>query len=98
MPDNVEAIVLRAVEELNADLEQPVDLSAGSEATLYGEDGVLSSLALVTLLISIEQEIEDEFDVTISLADDSAMSRERSPFRSLGALTEYASELTSEQS
>jgi acyl carrier protein len=98
MPDNVQAIVLHAVEELNADLEQPVDLSNGSDAALYGEDGVLSSLSLVTLLISIEQDIEDQFDVTISLADDRAMSREHSPFRSLGALTEYASELVSEQS
>ena len=71
-------------------LETPDDLSA--ETTLFGDEGVLDSMALVTMIVEIEQTIEDEFDITVSLADEKALSRSRSPYRSIGTLAEYAAE------
>ena len=41
------------------------------------------------MVVAVEQNIEDEFDVTIRLADERAMSLETSPFKTVGTLTDY---------
>ena len=59
------------------------------DTTIYGNDSRLDSLGLVNLLVTIEQNIEDEFDVSITIADEKAMSQKRSPFRTIGTLADY---------
>ena len=44
---------------------------------------------LINLVVAVEQNIEDEFDVSITLADERAMSQETSPFKTVGTLTDY---------
>jgi acyl carrier protein len=88
---------MAAFEEAVEELDEPVDLSAGSETVLYAEGGQFSSLMVVTLVVSVEQALEDEFDVSVTLTDERAMSRSVSPFRTLGSLTDYATELVSER-
>lgn len=68
--------------------EAPVELS--SETRLYGKDGLLDSMALVSLVMSLEQEIAEKFGAEISLADDKALSQKNSPFRTIGSLVTYA--------
>lgn len=82
-------VVTDAIVELNDTFEEPVDLARGEEAPLYGRDGVLDSLALVSLIVLVEEKAHDTFGKPVTLADDRAMSQFRSPFRSLGSLTEY---------
>ena len=65
---------------------------------LFGPGGVLDSLGLVSLVLDLEQAIETRFDVVVTLADQRAMSRDRSPFRSVRALADYALERVQEQS
>jgi acyl carrier protein len=93
----VERLVAAAVDEVVEDLDEPIDLSAGSDTLLLGEGGELSSLMVVTVVVSVEQALEEEFDVSITLTDDRAMSQSISPFRTVGSLTEYATELLSER-
>jgi acyl carrier protein len=69
-------------------LNGPEQIDAGT--ALFGADGFLDSMALVTLVVAVEQAIEETLGVSVSLADPSAMSQERSPYRSVGALAEYA--------
>jgi acyl carrier protein len=69
-------------------LELPEYLSA--ETPLFGREGVLDSVGLVTVVVAVEQAIEDNFGVSVSLADEKAMSQTRSPFRTVGSLAEYA--------
>ena len=71
------------------------DLSTSSEnltqdTILFGEEGVLDSMGLVTLIVAVEQAIEDEFEVGAGLADEKAMSQAKSPYRTIGALADYA--------
>ena len=40
----------------------------------FGPESSLDSLGLVTLIVEIEQNIEDEFGVEITIADEQAMS------------------------
>lgn len=60
------------------------------ETPLFGPDGILDSLALVSFIVAVEQAIEDECGMTLSLADDRAMSQRRSPYRTIGSLADYA--------
>jgi acyl carrier protein len=41
------------------------------------------------LIVAVEQNIEDEFDITIILADERAMSQKHSPFRTVRSLVDY---------
>jgi len=59
---------------------------------LYGDGGALDSMALVNLLADLEAGVEDAFGVSITLADERALSAARSPFRSVESLVEAISE------
>ena len=91
--DEVVRVIVATSEELNASLEEPIDVQRGEDAPLYGDQGVLDSLALVTLITTVEQELEDQLGVSVSLIDERAISQARSPFRSIGSLADFATSL-----
>ena len=84
------------IDEFNAQTEQDKHLKQHADETLFGDGGVLDSLGLVNLITLVEEHVEDEFDVTITLADEKAMSRKKSPFRTVGSLIAYVSDLLEE--
>jgi hypothetical protein len=43
----------------------------------------------VSLIVAIEQAVEDELAVSVVLADEKAMSQRSSPFRTVGSLAAY---------
>jgi len=81
--------MLDVADELNETLPQKIAVDRGADAPLYGRDGVLDSLALVSFVAAAEQAIEERFGVTVSLADERAVSQKSSPFRTIGTLVEY---------
>jgi len=85
----IENIIINAVQEINERLPKEQQISKTSKKELFGKSGQLDSLGLVNLLVIIEQNIEDEFDVSITIADEKAMSQRYSPFRTIGTLTNY---------
>ena len=64
---------------------------------LLSDKGKLDSLGLINLIVTVEQNIEDDFDITITLADERAMSQEHSPFRTIKTLTDYIEILLEEK-
>lgn len=50
------------------------------ETSLFGSGGLFDSHGLVMLVVAIEQAVEAEYGVHITLADEKAMSQTRSPF------------------
>ena len=85
----IENLIITSVKEINEQLPQEQQLGQSTKTVLFGKDGKLDSLGLVTLLVIIEQNIEDEFDVSITIADERAMSQKHSPFRTVEALVDY---------
>ncbi len=69
----------------------PPGASEGS--AIFGTGGMLDSLGLVSFLADLEYKLSEEFDQVIVLASEQAMSRSRSPFRDVSALTDYVTEL-----
>jgi len=62
---------------------------------LFGDDGILDSIGIVMLLTELEEALEDELSLEITLADDRAMSQKTSPFRNVGTLIQYIEKLAS---
>lgn len=96
MQDNIEKIIIEALEELNEELENDSLNSPQKDTKLYGGSGALDSLALVSLITDLEERVSDEFDKDIVLADEKAMSQRTSPFRTVTSLTEYIEKLLAE--
>jgi acyl carrier protein len=64
----------------------------GPDTALFGPDGVLDSIGLVSIVVELEQRLSDREGQEISLMNDRALSRTRSPFRTVRSLAEYARE------
>jgi acyl carrier protein len=96
MRQKIEKIIIETLEELHEELEteKPIDIT--SQTRLYGGDGALDSLALVSLITDVEERVSDEFDKDIVLADEKAMSQRTSPFRNIESLTNYIQKLLEE--
>lgn len=96
MINSLIAIIREASVETRPELAEAID-QHGKDTVLFGPNGYVDSLGLVTLVAAVEREIEDRFDAFVILADERAMSREKSPFRTVGALAEYAAERIQEE-
>lgn len=59
---------------------------------LFGSDALFSSIQLVSFITELEENLEDELDVYLTLADERAMSRRTSPFSSVKYLISYVEE------
>jgi acyl carrier protein len=87
------AAVRDALEE--ASLPTPPDL--GTDTALFGKGAPLDSLGLVTLVMELERRLEEQAGLSVVLADERAMSRRASPFRTLGSLVDYVLERLGER-
>jgi len=87
----LEKKIINFLEEfLKEELEETIELTLDSK--LFGGGGPLDSMALVNLLVDLEELIEDDFGVSTTLADEKAMSRRTSPFSRVKYLIEYIEE------
>ena len=93
---SIETVIINSIKELNNNLSKDNKLELSKKTILFGKDGKLDSLGLVNLLVIMEQNIEDEFDVCIIIADERAMSQKHSPFRTIGTLADYIDMLLKE--
>ena len=94
--ERVTNAVYRAVDHFSEQSDKGHQLKKSPTTTLFGKGGQLDSLDLVSFIVEVEQEIEQEFNIPIVLADERALSQRHSPFMTLGALAEYVSQLIEE--
>ncbi|HEA65405.1 hypothetical protein LCGC14_2148130 [marine sediment metagenome] len=87
------SMIVKTLRELHEHEETKIPADLGGETPLFGRDGILDSVGLVTLVVAVEQACEDEFGVSISLADEKALSQRNSPYQTIGSLAAYASRL-----
>ncbi|MCA9405640.1 MAG: acyl carrier protein [Candidatus Omnitrophica bacterium] len=65
---------------------------------LFGPGRQLDSLGFVNLIVAVEERLCDETGQSLTLADEKAMSRQNSPFRTIATLSEYIQSRLEEQS
>lgn len=94
--DEIIQAIYRAVGDINQQLPTELQMDKSIDTVLFGRSGKLDSLGLVNLIVAVEEGIEEEFGVTITLADEKAMSQKSSPFKTIGTLAGYISLLLQE--
>jgi acyl carrier protein len=94
----VHAVVKAAIVDLRADLDLPAFGEFGEEQVLMGGESDFDSMALVHLIADLEGRLREQFGLDWILADERALSRRRSPFRTVGSLCEFILETTPETS
>ena len=82
-------VIYKALEDLNAEKDAENKIDIRPDTPLYGDDSVLDSLDLVSVIVDIETEVSARFNATISLTDDQAMSRTPAPFLGVAPLKDY---------
>jgi acyl carrier protein len=90
-PSEIQELVLRAIRNINMARKPEAQLEVLPTARLFGGGSPLDSLGLVSLLIDIEEALQDRGQ-NVTLSDARAMSQARSPFRSVDALVAYIQE------
>jgi D-alanine--poly(phosphoribitol) ligase subunit 2 len=89
--------IYSAVDEINEQLPEGKTLDKSPDTVLFGNSGKLDSLGLVSLIVTVEQSIQEGFGAEITLADERALSQRNSPFRTISTLSEYISLLLAEK-
>ena len=87
--NKIDHIITEAIAEINSNLPKDKQFLISKETPQFGENANIDSLGFVNLLVNIEYNIEDEFNLSITIADEHAMSQKNSPFKTLGTLSEY---------
>lgn len=86
-------LIIETISTYNEDMDEKINLEMGKDTPLFGDKGGLSSMALVSLMVEIEQAVEEKYEKTITIADEKAFSQSRSPFRTIGSLCDYIADL-----
>lgn len=82
-----------AMDEISDNLLRKEEFQKSPETLLFGPESVLDSLAFVSFIIAIEEQIFQKTGKQVSLVDERAMSQRNSPFRTVESLSKYISEL-----
>lgn len=90
----IEEIVLKAIKSIANEQDSSQLLNPGLNTPLFGVN--LDSMGVVLLVTDLEERMYDEFDISISLADERAMSQKTSPFRNVKTLIKYVEILVNE--
>lgn len=89
--ENIVALIFEAFDETNAMLPSEQQLEKSENTALFGPMSPLDSLGLITMIVSIEQKVDEKYGASIVLAEDGDLFQPDSPLRSVTALAEYIS-------
>ena len=85
----INQVVLNTFRQVLADNEKSMTGELTEATSLMGSDSPFDSVDLVTFIVALEQTFEDDFNLSVTLADDRAMSQETSPFKSINSISDY---------
>ena len=94
--ERVEKAVFEAIDEMNSQLPKGIVIDKSADAALYGTTGKLESLDFVALIVEVETKIQNEFGVDFMLTDENLLSKEKSPFVTVGSLVEHIQDVLEE--
>lgn len=67
------------------------------DTVLFGRDGLLDSIGLVSFVMDLEEAIHRTSGRAITLVNERALSQNRSPFRLVSSLADYVTTLLAEE-
>jgi acyl carrier protein len=85
--------ILKTINDLIETLPDDQKFEPNENTILFGSGSTIDSLTLVSFIVDLESLLSEEYSQSISLTDDRAMTREKSPFNSIIDLAEYIEEI-----
>lgn len=92
--DQVMKLLHESVQEYVEQSGASLDLR--DDSPLIGPDSHVDSLGLVMIITGFEGKLNEAYNAELILASEKAMSRSKSPFRTLNVLADYGVELLDE--
>ena len=80
-------VVYRTIDEVNAELS--ITMEKSIDTTIIGQDSKLDSLGVFTFITCLENQIETNFDQTISLINDDFLNGNTEHLNKVKQLQEY---------
>ncbi|EAI5466198.1 hypothetical protein BXA06_01165 [Campylobacter lari] len=97
MQEKIQNIIFYSLKNLADELENDDFKNPNLKTKIYGINGNLDSLALVSLVSDLEELLSEEFNKEIILANEKMMSARNSPFKDVESLTDYIVKKLQEQ-
>ncbi|WP_257403787.1 hypothetical protein [Campylobacter lari] len=97
MQEKIQNIIFYSLKNLADELENDDFKNPNLKTKIYGINGNLDSLALVSLVSDLEELLSEEFNKEIILANEKMMSVRNSPFKDVESLTDYIIKKLQEQ-
>jgi len=94
--DAIHDIIFLALNNINEERDPEERLKVDLTTRLFGDDAVLDSLSLVSVIVDVESAVSEHSGREICLTDDRAMGQEVSPFTDVNSLASYIELLLSE--
>ncbi len=88
-------ILFEVIDDLNERLPMERQIPKYTDTPLFGTTGSMDSLGLVHLIVATEEQLEEEFGMAISIADERAI--QSAPFGTVKTLASYISLLLNER-
>ncbi|EAJ8747140.1 MULTISPECIES: hypothetical protein [Campylobacter] len=89
MQEKIQKLIINSLKNLADELENEELKNPTQNTKIYGIEGLLDSLALVSLITDLEESLAIELDIEITLADEKTMSLRNSPFKDVQTLAQY---------
>ena len=87
--EEVVEVIASQLTELNRGLGYAEFEQIDESTVIYGSDGGLDSLGLVKFSVELEDVLQDRLGPAVVLTDESAITAEENPFRSVGSLADF---------
>jgi len=94
--ESIIEIVILNVKSLVETLPDQQKFDVNLDTVLFGRNSNIDSLSLVSVIVDLETTFSLDYNFDISLTDDRAMMREKSPFDSISSMADYIDELINE--
>ncbi|MBU3005722.1 hypothetical protein [Paraglaciecola arctica] len=94
--NHITQIVLNALSLTNESRPSTHQIPLTDTTVLFGQNGHLDSMALVALLMDIEDALQEQ-SIDVSLSDEKAMSMSRSPFKDIPSISQYIHDVIAAQ-
>jgi len=85
----INSLISDALEELNQLMLPEKRVKISHDIELSGSKGTLDSLALVNLVVILEDQIYSKYGIEISLAGEQLNAQQANPFQSMKSLSEH---------
>lgn len=95
--DRILAVINRSIDDLNQQFMEGQRISKGENTVLSGNKAELDSLALLNLMVIIEKEIQNEFNLNLDMLGEGNLKKNDEPFLNINSLIKYIDTLLAEQ-